>query len=128
MEIKRFDHFINESELNEQVDWWEMAKTAFFGPLAAASPEKAKEIVKGALLGPLLATESGQAAIKNMLDKTPAGIIKNMSIAASKGDATNFKTAWTAAQKYSANETKKLEKAAFQDMKAFGSTLQKMGF
>jgi phage-related tail protein len=136
MEIKRFDEFVNESqeidlELSEQVDWWGMAKASLLGPLYVAhkeSPEKVKKMVKGALLGPLLAGKTGQSAIKNMLNVTPAGIIKNMSISASKGDATNFKTSWTAAQKYAAKDLKTLEKAAFQDMKSFGSALKKMGF
>jgi len=136
MEIKRFDEFVNESheidsDLSEQFDWWEGAKTALFGPLYYAykkSPEKTKEIVKGVLLGPLLASKTGSSAMKNLLNATPAGIIKNMSIAAAKGDATNFKTAWTASQKYAAKDLKTLEKAAFQDMKSFGSVLKKMGF
>ena len=123
--------FINESELSEQVDWWGVATAALLGPLGLAykeSPEKAKQIVKGALLGPLLASKTGQSAMKNMINTTPAGIIKNMSIAAAKGDATNFKTAWTAAQKYSAKDMASLEKAAFEDMKSFGAALKKMGF
>ena len=136
MEIKRFDEFVNESQeidfdLSEQFDWWEAAKIALIGPLYLAykeSPEKAKEVVKGVLLGPLLASKTGQLALKNVINNTPAGIIKNMSSAAAKGDATNFKTAWTAAQKYAAKDQKALEKAAFQDMKSFGAALKKMGF
>ena len=128
--------FVNESQeidfdLSEQVDWWGVATAALLGPLGLAykeSPEKAKQIVKGALLGPLLASKTGQSAMKNMINTTPAGIIKNMSIAAAKGDATNFKTAWTAAQKYSAKDMASLEKAAFEDMKSFGAALKKMGF
>jgi len=136
MEIKRFDEFVNESQeidsdLSEQYDWWEAAKAALIGPLYyayKANPEKTKEFVKGVLLGPLLASKTGSSAMKNLLNATPAGIIKNMSIAAAKGDAANFKKAWTASQKYAAKDLKTLEKAAFQDMKSFGSVLKKMGF
>ena len=140
MEIKRFDEFVNESQeidsdLSEQYDWWEAVKDVAFGPLYMAykaSPEKVKEKAKelglGVILGPLLATKTGSAAMKSLINVTPAGIIKNMSIAAYKGDATNFKTAWTAAMKYAAKDQKTLEKAAFADMKSFGSALKKMGF
>ena len=115
--IKNFETVINERSnyknelpLSEQTDWWEEAN---------------KLIQRTA--SPIFASQTGKLALKNILNTTPVGIIRNMSIAASNGDANSFKSAWDAAGKYSQKDYDALKKSVFNDMKSFGSVLKDLG-
>jgi len=89
------------------------------------------DVVKSNILGPalsaLLSTETGKEILKTMIDVTPVGTLKNMSLAAAKGDANSFSEAWKEAQKSSKIDLSSIKDAAFKDMKSFGVALQKLG-
>jgi hypothetical protein len=117
--IKKFETVINEGfnynnelPLSEQNDpWW----------------DEAIKIIKSAAAYPILPSQTGELALKNILNATPVGIIRNMSIAAANGDANGFKSAWDAAGKYSQKDYDALKKSVFNDMKSFGSLLKDLG-
>jgi hypothetical protein len=106
---ERFD-YNNELPLSEQTDWW----------------GEASKIIKTAA-SPIVSSQTGELALKNILNATPVGVIRNMSIAAANGDANSFKSAWDAAGKYSQKDYDALKKSVFNDMKGFGSLLKDLG-
>lgn len=75
----------------------------------------------------VLATETGKESLKTMINQTPVGVLKNMSLAAARGDANSFSEAWKEAEKATKIDLSSIKDAAFKDMKNFGSLLQKLG-
>jgi hypothetical protein len=99
------------------------------GLSALFSPEESwKKLVStySPLFG-VLNTDTGKNLVKVLINGTSAGIIKNMALAASKGDANSFTQSWAQAQKQTKTDLTQLKNAAFKDMKSFGKLLQQSG-
>ena len=75
----------------------------------------------------VLNSNTGKQVLKTLFDVTPAGVIKNMSIAAANGDANSLSQAFQQAQKRGNTDFSELKNAAFKDMKSFGKLLQQGG-
>lgn len=107
----------------------DFAMGALGGLPALFSPEESwKKLVStySPLFG-VLNTDTGKNLVKVLVNGTSAGIIKNMALAASKGDANSFTQAWAQAQKQTKTDLTQLKNAAFKDMKSFGKLLQQSG-
>ena len=118
---------------NKTVDSLPKGKDPYKGP-----KNLAKAVGKGLLyatpvvgevyaLGQILTSEVGKKSIKAIIDVTPFGLLKNMALAASNGDAKTFGEAYDKASVYRKKDFEELKGAIFNDMKRFGSLLKKMG-
>jgi hypothetical protein len=75
----------------------------------------------------VLSTNTGKQSLKALISTSPAGVIKNMSIAAASGDAKNLTQAFNQAERYAKTDVSQIKNAAFKDMKSFGKLLQQGG-
>jgi len=119
--IQESNRILEKRILNEQ----SFEQSLLMGPLSSGW-----DFVKS--LGPylgfgVLATETGKESLKTMINQTPVGVLKNMSLAAARGDANSFSEAWKEAEKATKIDLSSIKDAAFKDMKNFGSLLQKLG-
>jgi hypothetical protein len=95
--------------------------------------DNAWSIIKQAVVGPLpsiykyFTTDTTKQTLKVLLDFTPVGILKNMAIAASNGDANSFTQALQQSQKYTRRDLTDLKNIAFKDLKGFGNLLKSSG-
>jgi hypothetical protein len=119
-----------EEELDE--DW--IDNLASVSPVYAGiaklfgRDEAWKRYVKaGSYLYKYLGMGTNHAILKTLFDVTPVGVLKNMSVAAARGDAQGLSEAFRQAAKYCKSDISQLKKAAFQDMKSWGNLLLKAG-
>ena len=120
-----------EDDLNE--DWVDNLAMST-GPVGVGiaklfgRDEAWKNYVKaGSLLYKSLEFPLTNSVMKTLFDVTPVGVLKNMSVAAARGDAKNLTQAFNQASKYVKSDLSQIKKAAFQDMKSFGNLLLKAG-
>lgn len=121
-----------EKELDE--DWGDDVLGAITGvggyviDTLFGSNDTWKKIVSSAspLYG-VLGSQTGKQSLKALFNSSPAGIIKNMSIAAANGDAKSLTQAFNQAMKYSKYDLSQIKNAAFKDMKTFGKLLKTAG-
>jgi hypothetical protein len=120
---------MDEQSFGDYAKDFAMGALGGLGLTALFSPEESwKKLVStySPLFG-VLNTDTGKNLVKALINGTSAGIIKNMALAASKGDANSFTQAWAQAQKQTKTDLTQLKNAAFKDMKSFGKLLQQSG-
>lgn len=129
--VRRVIREQHEEELDEQ--WGEVLGT-IAGPLGAGiaalfgdTDAWQKYVKYGSKLFGVLSTETGKTAFRAFLNSVPTGVIKNMAIAAARGDAQNLTQSFEQSKKYVKYDLSQIKNAAFQDMKNFGNLLLKVG-